>query len=242
MAQRTADRLPVEERVERRLRMTYDKFLAWGGSQSHAEWVDGEVIVFVPPGLRHQRIVAFLGTLLGLYARRLGLGEVLPAPFEMRLPGSAREPDILFIDRDHLDRLTEQRLVGPADLVVEVVSPDSAARDRRDKLAEYAAAGIPEYWLLDPRPGRESADFYGLDEDGTYRLVALDADGRYRARVLPGFWLRPDWLWRDPLPDAMDVLLEIAPEVAGTRGGHGPAAPGRTDPGGQRGTDGDQTG
>ena len=51
---------------------------------------------------------------------------------------------------EHLDRLTDSHLSGPADLVVEIVSPDSLGRDRGDKFAEYEAASIPEYWLIDP--------------------------------------------------------------------------------------------
>ena len=47
---------------------------------------------------------------------------------------------------EHLDRLTDSHLSGPADLAVEIVSPDSLGRDRGDKFAEYGAAGIPEYW------------------------------------------------------------------------------------------------
>src|SRR5215204_682986 len=122
-----AQRSLTSERAEQRLTMTYDEYLAWADEDTHAEWVDGEVIVFMPPVIRHQRLVVFLTTLLELYSRMRDLGEVLVAPTEMRLAmvRSAREPDILFVSHEHRDRVAERRIDGPADLVIEVVSDDS---------------------------------------------------------------------------------------------------------------------
>ena len=199
-------------RQEQRLAMRYDEWLAWEGEGQHSEWVDGEVIVFMPPTIRHAQLIRFLAHVLGIYIEPRRLGELLVTPVEMRLERSAREPDILFVAEAHRDRLQPQRLLGPADLVVEIMSDDSTRRDRVDKFREYQDAGIPEYWLLDPRPGRQRSDVYHL-VDGIYRAAPLDADGRYHSAVLPGFWLRPDWLWQEPLPNSLACLNEIAPDV-----------------------------
>ncbi len=130
----------------------------------------------------------------------------------MKLPTSGREPDVHFVATSHLDRLHETYLDGPADLVVEIVSPESAGRDRGDKFYEYRAAGIPEYWLIDPQ--LEQAEFYQLDAQGRYQLVPPDVQqGIYHSRVLPGFWLQVEWLWEDPLPDAVATLLRIDREA-----------------------------
>lgn len=56
-----------------------------------------------------------------------------------------------FVASEHLDRLKETYLDGPADLVVGIVSPDSVGRDRGEKFYEYAQGGVPEYWLIDPQ-------------------------------------------------------------------------------------------
>ena len=144
----------------------------------------------------------FVASLLGLYVRLFPLGEVVVAGYEMRLARSARLPDILFIATANLDRVGEDRLDGPADLAIELVSDDSATRDRRDKLAEYEAAGVPEYWMLDPRPRQHRTAFH-----------QMSPEGRYHSRVLPGFWLRPEWLWQDPLPDPVRLMAEIAPHA-----------------------------
>lgn len=137
------------------------------------------------------------------------MGIVLPAPFQMK-PGPSwpgREPDLLFVAQAHLDRLRPTHLDGPADLVVESASPERISRERGETYVEYEAAGIPEYWLLDP--DWRQAEFYQLGPAGHYRLVLPDAAGVYRALVLPGLWLRVDWLWQEPLPPALDVLAEL---------------------------------
>jgi len=196
--------LPV--RAEARFRMTFEEFLAFAADR-HAEWVDGEVTVFLPNSRVHQHLFLFLGTLLAWFARRSDLGTVLQAPFAMRVPELRwwREPDILFIAARHLDRLDDTRLLGPADLAVELISDESVESDTRTKRLAYQEAGVPEYWLLDPRPGHQRATFFQIDDAGVFREQPLDARGRYHPRALPGFWLDPAWLWQDPLPDPDDL-------------------------------------
>lgn len=193
------------------LRMSYEEYLAWADEDTHAEWVNGEVILQMSAKPPHQAVVSFLMQLLGLFADMFQLGKVFVAPLEMRaIPdGPAREPDVLFIARAHLDRLTADRLNGPADLVIEVISDDSVSRDRAQKFYEYQEAGIPEYWIIDPRPGRMRTDFYILDEQGRYRAVPLDAAGRYHSTMLPGFWLREAWLLTTELPEPLPALAQI---------------------------------
>ena len=117
-----------------------------------------------------------------------------------------REPDLLFVAAAHLPRLQETYLDGPADLVVEIVSPESAGRDRGEKFIEYEAGGVLEYWLLDPQ--RQWAEFYLL-QNGRYHLAFAGAAGEYRSTVLPGFWLRTEWLWQRPLPTVLTVIREL---------------------------------
>jgi len=197
---------------EHRIAMTYEEWVAWPDTDSkQTEWVDGEAIFFMPPETVHALMSFFVARLLGDFVDLFDLGLVIPTPFEMRLERSAREPDILFIAASHLDRLTPERLMGPADLAIELISDDSTTRDRRDKYREYAEAGVPEYWLLDPRPDRRRADFFGLTADNTYEPISPDAAGRVHSRVLPGFWLDPAWLWQEPLPKPAALLALIVP-------------------------------
>ncbi len=114
------------------------------------ELFDGCVEVLEMPTKTHQRIVLFLYNALLGFSRSKGAGEVLVAPYPVRLgPGRLREPDIVFMLAEHADRMGEEFAQG-ADLVMEVVSEDRR-RDLQIKAAEYAGAGIPEYWIVDPR-------------------------------------------------------------------------------------------
>ncbi|HEX6385593.1 MAG TPA: Uma2 family endonuclease [Anaerolineae bacterium] len=192
-----------------RLKMSYEEFLEWADEDTHAEWVDGEVIVFMPAKDFHQSTMGFLYTLLDLFVRLFDLGKLRLPPFEMRLEHSAREPDILFIQKENLNQLTEHRLEGPANLVVEIISDDSVQRDRRDKFKEYREAGILEYWIIDPRPGKQRADFFYLDESGDYALFATEDDDKVASKVLSGFWLRPAWLWQVDTLNPLTCALEI---------------------------------
>ena len=187
--------------------VSLEQFLHSHDEDLYAEWVDGEVIVMSPASPRHQALVLFLSSCLNLFVQSRRLGSVYTAPLAMRLDTipSVREPDLLFVATQHLDRLTDSHLDGPADLVVEIVSPDSLGRDRGDKFAEYEAAGIPEYWLIDPI--RQRAEFYTI-EDGRYHVTPL-SEGLFHSTVLPGFYLRADWLWQDPLPNVATVLREL---------------------------------
>ena len=97
-------------------------------------------------------------------------------------------------------------LDGPADLVVEVITPDSRARDRGEKFYEYEQGGVREYWLIDPL--RKQAEFYQPGADGIYRLVPVGENSVYCSAVLNGLWLKVDWLWQDPLPPLLSVLKE----------------------------------
>jgi Uma2 family endonuclease len=204
--------LPDREQV---FLMSYEEFVAQIDESAHAEWANGEAIVFMSPKARHQALSNLLSTVITIFVEWFGLGVVRAAAFEMRaIPGGpVREPDLLFVARGHLDRITEDGLVGPADLAIEIISDESLRRDRADKFYEYQEAGIPEYWLFDPRPRLQRADFYRLTESGIYQSIVPDADGRYHSAVLPGFWLDPAWLWQEPLPRAIDLLSLIAPHA-----------------------------
>lgn len=107
-------------RIAPKEKMTWEEFLEWAGEDTHAEWVDGAVVMTLPSGLIHHQVVFFLLSLLKRYVRQRKLGEVLFASFLMRLETkpSGREPDILFVQHKRLSRLHETYLDGPADLVI----------------------------------------------------------------------------------------------------------------------------
>lgn len=195
-----------------RRKMTYEEFLAWADEDTLAEWVAlpgeqmGEAIMTSPASKQHQSIADFLNRLICTFVEQHNLGIVLSAPFQMKLE-HGREPDLLFVATAHLGRLQETFLDGPADLVIEIISPESVSRDRGDKFYEYEAGGVREYGLIDPL--RQVAEFYRLDERGRYGVTLARREGVYHSEVVTGFWLRVEWLWQEPLPKTLDVLREL---------------------------------
>jgi Uma2 family endonuclease len=187
-------------------RATFEEYLSME-EPTMSEWIDGEVIFMAAASARHQQLGSFLETLLRLWVDVHGLGQVFRAPFAMRieLPRRGREPDVLFVSRERGHLLTANYLNGPADLAIEIISPESVARDRDEKFVEYQAAGIKEYWLIDP--DQMTAEFYELGLDHAYHSGTLD-QGTYYSKVVPGFYLKLSWLWQDPLPtiDALRTL------------------------------------
>jgi Uma2 family endonuclease len=189
--------------------VSWEQFLAWLDEDTFAEWVDGEIIEMPPVRDEHQFILGFLYRLLMAVVEEPELGLVYLAPFKLHLPSrpSGREPDMFFLHSEHADRAHPTYVEGPADLVVEIVSRESIQRDYQVKRAEYEAAGILEYWVIDPL--QKTATFYHLGENGRYRAARLDANGIYTSRVIPGLRLRVSWLWQWPLPKFAAALADL---------------------------------
>jgi len=190
-------------------KLTYEEFLREYDGQ-YAEYVEGEVIIPMSVTQTHDNLTRFLSAILRFFAEAKNLGRICGEPYQMKmlLDGETRgrEPDIFFVKTENLDRVKEQFFDGAADLVVEIVSPESVVRDTQDKFGEYEAAGVKEYWVIDPN--RRTANFYGFDENGKYQLLPIE-NGKFESRVIEGFWMRTDWLWRETLPDLMTVLKEL---------------------------------
>ena len=197
------------ERIPPKENMSFEEYIDWLDTDTRADWVNGRIeILASPAALSHQEAGGFLYKVLGFYVEAHDLGQLIFAPYVMRLAAIARgrEPDLIFVRKDRTHLLTRHYLDGPADLAIEIVSPESDKRDRKIKFAEYQVAGVREYWLIDP--DKQTAEFYRLDEDG-YELAALAEDGFYHSQVIAGFRLHIDWLWQSPPPATLDVLREL---------------------------------
>lgn len=191
--------------------LSYEEYLQIASDSRIMEWVDGEVITYMLPGLIHQDISEFLSQLIGAFVKIFQLGKMIYAPFEVKLApnGPSREPDILFVHNINLSRLKDSRFEGAPDLVVEIISPSSVREDKVRKFDEYEQAGVPEYWLIDPRPRFETAEFFQLNDEGIYQPADVDENGRYHSHILTNFWINSDWFWQDPLPNPQRCLAEI---------------------------------
>lgn len=187
--------------------MTEEEFVAWCDEDTRAEFVDGKVVVMSPEALIHVEITQFLVQFLGLYLQLRPHGKLLGPGYQVRLrEGLRRVPDLLYVTSDHLNRVLAKNLDGSPDMAWEIISPDSVDRDWRDKFDEYEAAGVTEYWIVDPYTC--VVRLYRLGGDNKYQLVA-EQDGNLRSTVLTGAWIKPDWCWQEPLPNVLDCLREV---------------------------------
>lgn len=135
-----------------RQRWTYSEFarLPSEGSTRY-EIIAGELVVTPGPSGQHQRIVGELLFRLIGFAKESDVGVVFPGPFDVLFSeGDYLEPDILFVGKDRSHLVSDRGVEGPPDLVVEILSPSTATRDRGIKLDRYRFYGVPEYWVVDP--------------------------------------------------------------------------------------------
>ena len=157
------------------------------------EWVDGRLSYLPMTTESHQIISGFFYDLLRSAAKAAGHDAiVIYAPFFVEVPHRLREPDlVMLLDRSD-PRRGDAKWTG-ADLAVEIVSPSDPNRDLVEKRTEYAAAGVAEYWVVDPRPRRRSAPtgrsvtVLTPGEDGAYTGEPVDEGGTAQSRLLPGF-------------------------------------------------------
>jgi len=189
---------PIEHPV------TLDEFLSsYDGVR--AEWVQGQVIDMSPVNSRHYDIVSFLRRLFEAATDEVG-GKVYADVFAFKTElGSIRVPDLIALKAENVF-LAQATFVTPtADLVIEVISPDSFERDRGRKFLEYEEASVKEYWIIDPH--REVAEFYTL-EDKRFRVIPI-SDGIYTSSTFPMVKIQTAWLWQDPLPAVKPILRDL---------------------------------
>lgn len=121
---------------------------------TRAELIDGRIFFATAPTVTHQNIVSFLhGTIWNYIRSKGGKCRVFPSPFDVQLSAddiyNLVQPDVTVVcDRDKLSG--GKRCIGAPDWVIEVVSPSTKAQDYLIKLNKYQAAGVREYWIVDP--------------------------------------------------------------------------------------------
>jgi Uma2 family endonuclease len=114
------------------------------------EFDNGIIEVLPLPTRNHQLIAGFIYDLIKAFVARYALGgKVFFAPYRLRVfTGKHREADVFYLSPEQFAK-SNQQFTEHADLVVEVVSPDDPDRDYVAKRAEYARAGVSEYWIVD---------------------------------------------------------------------------------------------
>ncbi len=152
------------------------------------EVIGGELIMSPSPSRRHQLASSYLLRSIQTHLDTTDKGVVLAAPFDVHLGrNDVVQPDIVVVLTENSERLKEFGIVGPPDLIIEILSPSTARVDRIRKTATYATFGVPEYWLVDPE--HHSILAQRLVE-GLY-LPIESRDGSIRSEVVAGLTIDP---------------------------------------------------
>jgi Uma2 family endonuclease len=116
------------------------------------ELSNGRLEVRPMPTFLHQMIQRFMIRMLEEFAAENAPGFVVSAGYKLRFLGGHRQPDIIYIRKEHAEWILDNWCTG-ADLAIEIVSadPKDQKRDYKDKVGDYARAGVAEYWLIDPK-------------------------------------------------------------------------------------------
>ena len=167
-------------------RLTYTDWLGFPDDGRAYELLKGELIVTPPPSIGHQRVSRELEFRLLQYLQSTGAGEILDAPVGVRLSDTdVLEPDLVVVLREHASRIGTQVIEGAPDLVVEILSPGSAARDLGVKRQAYEVAGVAEYWIVDPV--NRSIEVLALEQGAYVRHGVYSVADAMTSRVLGGF-------------------------------------------------------
>jgi Uma2 family endonuclease len=151
------------------------------------EIIGGELYMSPAPRPRHQKCAFKFAMRLQEYADQLHAGEVYPSPVGVVLPGYADpvQPDVVFIARDRLEIVQEDRIVGAPHIVVEVLSPWNWKVDRLKKAKIYASAGVREFWLIDP--DLRTMELFTLRDASYYLVGKYHVGDCVRSEAVPGF-------------------------------------------------------
>lgn len=163
---------------------TYQDYLALPDDRNSYEIIHGRLYVSPPPRTFHQTVSRRIQYVL--YQLELkGRGFIFDAPVGLMIPGATPvEPDLIFLTPEQRDQIAEKYIDGPPHLIVEILSPSTASRDRTLKLNLYAEAGVPHYWIVDPDAC--TLEVFHLVESHYQVKAALNKDETYTATEVEG--------------------------------------------------------
>ncbi|MBI4865853.1 MAG: Uma2 family endonuclease [Candidatus Wallbacteria bacterium] len=180
---------------------TYEDYAALPDDGRRHELIEGRLLEVPAPLTEHQRGGGNLSFAFRTYVRQHRLGEVFEAPIDVILDAhDTVQPDLVFVAREHSDRISRRGIEGAPDLVVEILSESTASRDCIEKRALYERTGVPEYWIVDP--AARSITVLVLDAAGRYGIHSkAAADEAVRSRAFPEIEVVPGPLFDAPRYD-----------------------------------------
>jgi len=183
MAVLTASKITVKEFFEMDLEEGYDYDLINGIILRTQSSVNKK-----PPKPIHQNASMNLSRILSIHVFENKIGKLFASPIDVYFDNyNNTQPDILFIKKERLFIITERGIEGAPDLIVEILSPSTFKRDKKEKFDLYMRFGVSEYWIVDPY--YKSIEVFEL-ENNNYKLAfEASESGMIQSKVLEGFSL-----------------------------------------------------
>jgi Uma2 family endonuclease len=166
------------------------------------EYLDGVLIVHSPASIQHEDRLVFLTTLLNAHVAGRRCGRVYASNAVMQLGERRFCPDLSYLAAEHADRIRGERVVGPMDLAVEMVSTSTRQYDLGEKRTAYHQGRIPEIWFIDADHKQVQVDTL----EGEAYSTNTFSSGRFVSRILPGLSIDVTWFWAEPLPNPLECL------------------------------------
>lgn len=180
---------------------TWEAFLEFATEDISCELIGGNLIVHSPASLEYEQIFQWLLLFFNRYLKKIGKGIVLGSRFVMKLsPTWAPEPDLMIILSDLSTRLKENCLDGPADLVIEILSPATRELDLNKKLPQYIHFGVKEVWIVDP----EEKEIQIHTQSSS---ASLEEGTEVVSKIFPDLHFETRWIWRRNQFDPVNMAL-----------------------------------
>ena len=160
---------------------TWEDVLRMPDDGNRYEFIGGRLYMTPAPVTRHQRISKRMWAALVRVLENPGRGEVFHAPYLVEFPGTGDcvQPDLLFVSDERREIIGEKQVTGAPDLIVEILSPSTAHRDRGIKLDLYARRGVRQYWIVDPV--EDAVDVWRFGEEPGHERFSGELPVRFGA-------------------------------------------------------------
>ena len=160
---------------------TVEDFLLLGEIKTPCQLINGKLITSPAPSPLYQRVSRKLFKLID--KATFGNGELFYAPIDLYINNkNVFQPDLVYLSDKNKEYLTTRGIEGPADLIVEIISPSNSYTDRNQKKNTYLAFGIREYWIVDP--ANETIEVYTPEAGSDVPIIYLVGSGIVKSTTL----------------------------------------------------------
>lgn len=179
----------IHTAVSEALKFTYSDYRLLPDNGKRYEILEGELLMSPSPNTKHQIVLLNLAAILKSFVERNNLGQIFIAPYDIVLSKyDVVQPDIIFVLNKNEQIIKSTHIEGVPDLVIEIISPGSAQRDRIIKRKIYALHGVKEYWMVHPE--KEQIQVLRLEKGDFRKITDLTKEDVLTSPMFNGLEIR----------------------------------------------------